>query len=105
MQGHLSEMKPIVSRILMALAGAACLGITVCTSLLHMSFLAATGISTEVADPATTIDRRKEIAQGINNATAIQSQLADVSWWLAVVACLLITYLLFSSFRQPHRNG
>ena len=70
-----------------------------------MSNLAATGLPAEIADASTTIERRSEIAQGFDNATFLQSGVANTIWWLALIATLLVAIVAFWGFRLPTGNA
>ncbi|MFG0291289.1 MAG: hypothetical protein ACF8CQ_24205 [Rhodopirellula sp. JB044] len=93
-------MKPIYCRLLLGLAVLGCIGVGICSSLLHMSHLASFGISSEIRDETVSIERRLEIAQGIDNANTIQMTLANVSWWLALVTGLLVAAVALWGFRR-----
>ncbi len=70
-----------------------------------MSYIAAMGLTTEIADATTSIERRSEIAQGLDNAATLQSGLANAIWWLALVAILLTVAIAFWGFRIPGRQS
>ena len=70
-----------------------------------MSHLAAFGISSEIRDETVSIERRLEIAQGIDNANTIQMTLANVSWWLALATGLLIAVVALWGFRKPYSDS
>ena len=97
-------MSPLVSRLTLCLAGLICMGISFCCSLLYMSHIAASGLSTEIADSSTTIQRRAEIAQGLDNAAMLQSRLANTGWWLSLAAILLIGVVVMWGFRGDSRR-
>lgn len=83
-------MNLTLSRILLGIAIIGCIAIATCSSLLQMSHLAATGMSAEIANPATTIERRSQIAQGLDNGGSLQVNIANGIWWLALATMLLI---------------
>lgn len=97
-------MNSTLSRIVLCLAGLGCIGTATCSSLLYMSHLAASGLPSEIADSTTTIDRRLEIAEGLDNATSVQSGLANAIWWLSLAAIILIAVVTFWGFRSPTQN-
>ena len=87
-------MSLTLSRILLGIAIIGCIAIATCSSLLQMSHLAATGMSAEIANPETTIERRSQIAQGLDNGGSIQHTIANGIWWLALATMLLIAVVV-----------
>lgn len=77
-----------------------CLGISFCCNLLYVSYVAASGLSNEVADAGTTIARRAEIAQGLDNAAFAQIRLANTGLWLSLIAMVLIGVVAVWGFRR-----
>lgn len=98
-------MNSTFSRIALGIAGLSCIGTATCSSLLSMSHLAATGLSTEISDSTTTLERRLEIAKGLDNATVLQSGLANASWWLSIVALVLVAVVILWGFRSRIPNA
>lgn len=93
-------MNKLFARLNLALACLLCIGVSACSSLLYLSYLAAFGLSAEIRDPNTTIERRSEIAQGLENGTAVQLRLVNVIWWLSLMAILLIVVVALWGFRR-----
>ena len=59
-------------------------------------------MTSEIADGATTIKRRSEIAQGFDNAAVLQAGLANAIFWLALIAALLVAVVVLWGFRRPN---
>lgn len=93
-------MNSLSARLTLALAGLICIGISVCSGLLYMSHLAATGLFAEIAAPETSLERRSEIAQGLENGTSMQIRLVNLTWWLSFAALLLIAVVAMGGFRR-----
>ena len=96
-------MQHATTRIQLGLAVLFCIAITLCSSLLYLSYIAGAGIAAEMAASQTNDARRAELLVGINNATSLQTTLVNTIWWLAFVAGLLTALPLFRSFK-PSRN-
>lgn len=98
------SMNSTLSRIALGIAGLSCIATAICSSLLYMSHLATTGLSTEISDSTTTMERRLEIAEGLDNATVLQSGLANAIWWLSLVAIMLVAVVSLWGFRSRSPN-
>ncbi|MCA9150684.1 MAG: hypothetical protein KDA92_15335 [Planctomycetales bacterium] len=96
-------MNSLIARLTLGVAGLCCLGSAACSNLVYMSHLAATGTSVEVADAQTTIERRREIAQGLDNVAALQIGLSTAAWWLSLLALLLIVVVTLWGFSRNRR--
>ena len=93
-------MNTLFARLCLALACLLCVAVSACSSLLYMSHLAATGLTSEISDTNTTIERREEIAQGLENGTSVQLRLVNATWWLSLVAIVLIVVVALWGFQR-----
>jgi hypothetical protein len=75
---------PLIAAAILSVA------ITICSSLLYLSYLAGITTATEIADSTTTLARRVEIARGLERAGSIQMTLANTIWWSALVVGLIV---------------